>query len=457
MKIRNKLTFLFTLLFASLLLLFAVFIFVKSSENRKEEYYKRLQQQAIVKANLLLDAKVLPGVLHLIYKNSQNALLQEEEAIYDTSFNLLYHDAVDIDKVKETKSMVNEIVQKKEIRFDQDDLEAIGILYNHNNRKYVITAAAKDEYGLAKLKSLRNTLIIAFFIAIALTLIAGRFFAAKVLSPISAMVDKVQEITATNLDLRVPVKNQKDEMGELATTFNHVLDRLEKSFDAQKQFVSNVSHELRTPLSVIISELELALLKDRKNEEYTETIKSALSDARKLVKLSNGLLDFAKASYDQSEISMKELRLDELVLDARESVLKSNPSFKVNIIFENEIEDDSFISVIGNEYLLKVAFINLIENGCKFSQNHLSNVVITYLSDKALVRFQDKGIGIPKEDVENIFTTFYRGQNKTIATGNGIGLSLSQKIIHLHKGSISVSSIVNIGTTFTVELPHLFA
>ncbi|MEJ7678445.1 MAG: HAMP domain-containing protein [Segetibacter sp.] len=137
---------------------------------------------------------------------------------------------------------------------------------------------------MVKLSNLRNSLIIAFTLAIALTIIAGRFFAAKVLSPISSMVDKVQEITATNLDLRVPIKNEKDEMGELATTFNHVLDRLEKSFDAQKQFVSNVSHELRTPLSIIIAELELALLKERKNEEYTETIKSALSDAKKACK-----------------------------------------------------------------------------------------------------------------------------------------------------------------------------
>ncbi|MEJ7678446.1 MAG: hypothetical protein WKG06_11415 [Segetibacter sp.] len=113
MKIRNKLTLLFTLLFASLLLLFAVFIFVTSSTNRKEEYYKRLRQRAIVKANLLFDAKVEPVVLQVIYKNSQNSLLQEEVAIYDTSFNLLYHDAVDIDKVKETRSMIDEIVQKK--------------------------------------------------------------------------------------------------------------------------------------------------------------------------------------------------------------------------------------------------------------------------------------------------------------------------------------------------------
>src|SRR5258708_13995688 len=175
------------------------------------------------------------------------------------------------------------------------------------------------------------------------------------------MVDKVEEITATNLDSRVPVQNAKDEIGELATTFNLMLDRLENSFDAQKQFVSNVSHELRTPLSSMVTEVELALLKDRNTEEYKRVLRLNLNDTKKLVKLSNDLLYLAKASYDQSAIGRKELRLDELLLDAMESVLKSNPDFKVNIIFEQEIKNDEFISVNVNEYFLKIAFFHLIE------------------------------------------------------------------------------------------------
>jgi signal transduction histidine kinase len=455
MKIRNKLTLLFTLLFAALMLLFAFFIYLLSAQNRKEEYYKRLHQQAVTKANLLMDAKVPPKVLQIIYKNSQNSLLQEEVAIYNTGFKLLYHDAVDIDKVKETKAMIDEIVQKKEIRFSQGDLEVLGLLYRHDGNDYVITAAAKDEYGRAKLHNLRNTLIISYFFVIVLTLIVGHFFAKKALKPVSDMLDKVEEITATNLDLRVPVKDKRDEIGELATTFNNMLDRLEQSFDAQKQFVSNISHELRTPLSTIVSELELALIKDRSNGEYKDTIQSALSDTRRLVKLSNGLLDLAKASYDKSEIGMKDVRLDELLLDARETILKANPAYKVNIIFEQEIEDDDFISVIGNEYLLKVAFANLMENGCKFSESHQTTVAISYFKDKVILRFSDTGIGISEEDLPNIFTSFYRGKNKTVAEGNGIGLSLTKKIILLHKGTIDVASKLKEGATFTIELPNV--
>ena len=455
MKIRNKLTLLFTIIFAALLLVFSFLTYLSSATTRKEQYYKRLHQQAITKANLLLDAKVTPRVLQLIYKNSPNTLFQEEVAVYDTAFHLLYHDAVDIDKVKETQSMIDEIIAKKEIEFDQGGLQVVGLLYQHSGQKYVITAAAQDDFGLAKLKDLRYTLIFTFFAVIVLTWIAGHFFSRKALQPVTKMVDKVEEITATNLDSRVPVENSKDEIGELATTFNHMLDRLENSFDSQKQFVSNVSHELRTPLSSMVTEVELALLKDLNTEEYKNVLRLNLNDTKKLVKLSNDLLDLAKASYDQSAIGKKEVRLDELLLDAGESVLKSNPEYKVNIVFEQEIENDDFITVQGNEYLLKIAFINLMENSCKFSNDHRSYVAIMYLKDNTILRFDDTGIGIDEEDIPLIFNSFYRGNNRKFADGNGIGLSLTQKIILLHKGRIEVRSRKGEGTSFFVVIPHI--
>jgi signal transduction histidine kinase len=455
MKIRNKLTLLFTAIIAALMLAFALVIYFSFSENREEDYYKLLKHTAITKANLLLDAKVQSTVLQLIYRNSENSLFQEEVAIYDTAFNLLYHDAVDIDKVKETKEMIDEIKSKKEIRFYQGDLQVVGFLYKHNGRNYVITAAANDQYGYAKVRNLKYTLIIAFIVAIIFIFIAGELFSKQALKPVSNMVDKVKEITATNLDLRINEGNGKDEIAELAVTFNEMLNRLEKSFDAQKEFVSNVSHELRTLLTAMLAELQLTVSNERTNVEYKKSIHHGISDAQKLVRLSNGLLDLAKASYDQTEISFKELRLDEILLDARNDVLHNQPVYNVNIIFEKEIENDDFISVRGNEYLLKLAFMNLIENGCKFSEKNESTIAITYYKDKSILRFQDNGIGINEKELPHIFTSFYRGENKKYASGNGIGLSLAQKIITLHKGEISVISKVGEGTTFTVELPHM--
>ena len=139
-------------------------------------------------------------------------------AIYDTAFELLYHDAMEIDRVKETRGMIDSIIQLKEIHFYVEDLQATGFVYNFQGKMYVITAAAKDDYGLSKLNTLRIALGLGFALAILLTLLAGVLFSGKVLSPVSAMVEKVEAITASHLDLRIGTGNGRDEMAELAPT-----------------------------------------------------------------------------------------------------------------------------------------------------------------------------------------------------------------------------------------------
>ncbi len=455
MTIRNKLTLLLTTILAVLLLAFISFIYFSFSENREDEYYRILRHTAITKANLLLDAKVAPQVLQLIYHHAENTLFQEEVAIYDTAFNLLYHDGAEIDKVKETRQMIAEIVQKKEIKFYQGTVQVVGFLFLHNNKEYVLTGAAADEYGYLKMLNLRFTLFIAFSIAIVFIFLSSRLIANKALKPVADMIVKVKDITATNLDLRINTGNSKDEISELAITFNAMLDRLEKSFDAQQDFVSNISHELRTPLTAMMAELQLTYNNQGSNEAYKQSISHAIGDAKKIVRLSNSLLDLAKANYDPSAITFKQVRLDEILLDARQYVKHNYSDYKVNILFEKEIEDDDFISIRGNEYLLKVAFSNLIENGCKFSESKEVAVAITYYKDKTILRFQDFGIGMGENEILKIFAAFYRGENKKYAGGNGIGLSLAKKIIDLHKGTIDVISKINEGSTFTVEFPHL--
>ncbi|UYN85508.1 MAG: HAMP domain-containing histidine kinase [Cyclobacteriaceae bacterium] len=452
MQIRTRLTILFTLITATILLAFAAVIYYTAKENREKEFYTLLKKEAITKANLFLNASVEKQTLQNIYHNNRKILNEVEVAIYDTAFTLLYHDAVDIDFVKETKQMIDDINQKGEINFYQEDWQVIGLRYEFERKNYIITATAIDQYGYNKLDSLLKTIVIVFIISILFIYIAGRFFSKKAFDPVKEMTEKATNISATNLDLRLPSNGNKDELSQLANTFNEMLNRLENSFDAQKNFVSNISHELRTPLAAIITELELSANKEKNAEEYKTAINNALNDAKKLVRLSNSLLDFAKASYDPAEISFKPIRIDEILLDARQQVQQVNSDYKIDIVFEQELENDIQITVKGNEYLLKVAFTNLFENGCKFSKDKQSNVSIAFGKEKIQLRFNDKGIGISEEDLQHIFTPFYRGKNKPFAEGNGIGLSLTQKIIHLHKGNISVQSKQHQGTTFTVEL-----
>ena len=452
MTIRLKLTLLFSGLFALLLLGFSLAVYLFNTTQREEGYYKRLKQLAITKTNLLLGAKVNPAVLQLIYKSSLNTLPQEEVAIYDTAYHLLYHDAMDIDKVKETMGMLDSIVRLGELHFFVEDLQAIGFSYVFQGRTYVITAAAKDDDGLNKLHTLRTALAIGFLLAVLVTGLAGIFFARKALSPVSDMVGKVGDISASRLDLRIDAGKGKDEMTELALTFNQMLDRLENSFNAQKQFVSNISHELRTPLAAIITELEVSAINERSPREYREMNGLVLEEARKLSRLSTDLLDLAKASYDPSGITFRELRLDEVLLDARQGILRANPDYRVELQFETEIEEGDPIAIRGNEYLLKVAFANLIENACKFSAGRQCTVTIYFQEYCPVISFRDEGIGIPASDLPYIFTPFYRGENKTFAAGNGIGLSLTARIIQLHRGTMEVRSAPGEGTTFTIRL-----
>ncbi len=454
MKIRSKLSLLFTFLAAAILAAFAASVYFSAYKSRESEFYASLRKEAVTKANLYFTAKVDPVILQAIYKNNRETISEVEVAIYDTGFNLLYHDAVDIDFVKETREMIDQVRQNKDVKFYKDRWQVTGILFPHEGKEYIVIATAFDQYGYKKLESLRNTIFGVFFGAVLFIYLIGKFFSGRALSPVTGIVRKARSITASNMDLRLGEGNGKDEIGELARTFNEMLDRLESSFDAQKHFVSNISHELRTPIAALITELELAAEKSRTPQDYQRVIADALGDARKLAKLTGSLLDFAKAHYDPSEIAFKELRLDEVLLDARLELARQFPDFNINIRYEQESADEDDMSVYGNEYLLKVAFANLLENGCKFSADKSCQVLISTYPGHVMLNFADHGIGIPAEDLPHVFTPFYRGGNKGFAGGNGIGLALSKRIIELHQGKLSVGSSTPSGSTFMVTLDH---
>lgn len=455
MKIRTKLAIRYTAATAAVFLFLILAIYLFSEHNRSETFFRDLKKEAITKANLFLDNRVDAVTMQSIYMNNREFINEVEVAIYDTDFKLLYHDAREIDIVKETPEMIKKILVKKSIEFYQDHYQAIGMEYSFHGKNYILTAAAYDGYGYENLKSLQTVLILLSLLGLIILVGVGYFLARSALSPVTAIVDEVETITAQHLNKRLPVVNEKDELGELSSTFNRMLDRLENAFHSQKMFVSNVSHELRTPMAALITELELAVLKERQPEVYKEAIRNALQDSHRIVKLIEGLLNLAKADYLPEQIRMEEVRLDELLLDAREVVLKANSGYTVELVFGQESDDENAITVMGNGYLLTTAFVNLIENNCKFSANKTSSVQITFWQDKSIIRFSDTGTGMSSEDVENLFVPFYRGENGWSTQGYGIGMALTQKIITLHKGSIEVNSQVGDGTVFTVELPHI--
>ncbi|AJA68442.1 MULTISPECIES: HAMP domain-containing sensor histidine kinase [Myroides] len=452
MRIKTRLTLLFTLLVASILLVFAVVVYWSSSKNREVEFFEELEKEAITKAKLYLETEVKSSTLHKIYRYNNEVINEVQVAVYDFDFNLLYHDAEEIDSVKETKEMIDQIASQGRVHLFQDDWQVIGIVYNSGGQDYVITAIALDQYGYTKLHNLFLTILVLSIVSLIVIFFVGSFFAERVLRPLKLMNEEINNITATNLDLRVSTEANQDELSRLGNTFNTMLDRLEQSFDSQKQFVSNISHELRTPLAAVIAELELSLSKEQDTASYIRTIENALSDAKKLVRLSNSLLDFAKASYDPTEIVFKPTRIDEVILDACQKIQRGNAAYTFSFMIDEEIDSEELVTVRANPYLLEVAIINLLENACKYSDNHHGKVSISNLNNAVVIKIADEGLGMSAEDLDGIFKPFFRGENGKHLDGNGIGLSLTKKVIDLHKGTITVISEINKGTEFTITL-----
>ena len=450
MKIRTTLTLQYAGLTAAVFFVFVMAVYYVSEHSRSNAFFRNLQSEAITKAHLFLKDQVDAKTMQSIYLNNQKFINEVEVAVYTTDFKILYHDALQNDIVKETPEMIKRILKRKNINFYVDEYQAIGLVYPFEGKDYVVTAAAYDGYGYANRDALRNMLILLFIGGLSVLVVVGYILSRSTLKPIRNIVKEAEKITASHIDKRLPVKNEQDELGELSTTFNALLERLEKSFNSQKMFVSNVSHELRTPMAALTAELDLALLKERSSEQYQMAIGNALQDSRRIVNLIDGLLNLAKADYQSEQITM-----DELLLDARELVLKAHPDYHIELVFEQEAEEDNVLTIIGNSYLLTTAFVNLIENNCKYSSNRASSVLIAYWEQWAIIRLSDNGVGMSDTDKENLFKLFYRGENKHIAPGNGIGMALTQKIIHLHKGELTVSSHKDEGTTFVVKLPHI--
>lgn len=169
----------------------------------------------------------------------------------------------------------------------------MGLQYDDNQGQFYVLVSAHDKSGLSKLDNLRNTLIICLLFSSVLVLVLGWFFSAQVLWPITAIVREVNNIKASSLHLRLHEPKSRDEIAELARTFNQMLNRLQVSFEMQKNFISNASHELRNPLTALSGEIEVALLKERSPQEYVASLKTLQLETERLEKLTADLLNLA--------------------------------------------------------------------------------------------------------------------------------------------------------------------
>jgi signal transduction histidine kinase len=454
MQIRRKLTYRFITIVAVILLFSSLAVYVSSANYRKDDFYNRLINKASNTAKLLIEVEEVDAkVLHRIEDNNPMSLPDEKIVIFNYKNQRIFN-TDNKGTLKINQGLIDDIRLEGEIRYKQDDHEVVGFMFTDTYDRFVVIAAGKDIYGLGKLKNLRNILFLVFVISIIAVSISGWIYAGKALHPINKLVERVNNISITSLNLRLDEGDQQDEISQLAHTFNLMLERLEKAFNMQKNFIANASHELRTPLTAITGQLEVILMKERTEEEYRQTMTSVLDDMKSLNNTSNRLLLLAQASSETSKVDFSATRIDDLLWQAQQEIVKRNPQYSIVIAFSDTMEDEAQLTVTGNDQLLKTAITNLMENGCKYSLNHKVEVNVSPGSSNLFISFIDKGIGINPVDLKQIFEPFHRGSNAVGYKGHGIGLSLVERIVQLHGGRIDVKSEVGHGTTFTLALPY---
>ena len=450
MQIRSRLTLQFSLLVSAIILIAFVSIYYFSEQRSEGEFYKRLKDKAITSAILLLKIeKVDSALLKTIDLSKHDVLYGENISVFNDENKEIYtnNDTIQFDALP---LMLQKIRNKGEQKISQGKYDIIGILFKDKNQHYVILAGAVDIDGHSRLSDLRSLLISLFLLMAAIVALAGWIYSGRALKPIKKVMSEAESISSINLSQRLNGGDKPDEIGKLISIFNSLLSRIENAFNLQKTFVSNVSHELKNPLTKITSQLEVTLLKQRSPEDYMEIVHSVLDDIKELNHLSTSLLDLASLNQENMTFKTSRLRIDEILWEVRESVQELNSKYKVDIhtIVMPENEEDLYLN--ANPYLLKTALQNLIENACKFSDDKMATVSLICTKGELEIRIFDKGPGIEKRELLNIFQPFYRADNTSKIRGHGIGLSLSQRIISIHDGAIEIDSSLGEGTQVTV-------
>ncbi len=366
MPVRFRITLIFSILVFIILSLVCSGIYYFSYKARINTIKTRLTNRAITTARLLSQREIFDrSLVQRIDSSTTIAIKDKSVQAYDYQNRRIYrYSDLPNDTLQIYEEKLDEARMKGNVFFSDGEKETVGYYYDKSSPRIVIFVAGEDEEGKANLKNLFRILVVSFLIGNIFVLISGYLFSRGLLLPIAKISKDVADISAQNLTRRIETGNTKDEWFKLSVTLNELLNRLQESFDLQRRFISNASHELSTPLTSISSQIEVSLQRKREAPQYEKVMRSIYQDVKHMSKLTQTLLEFAKASGDKGGLEINLIRIDEVILNIPSEMVKLNP----------------------NE-------------------------------------------------------------------GFGLGLSLAERIIKIHKGRIEVKSEVGYGTTFDIYLP----
>ena len=339
------------------------------------------------------------------------------------------------------------------IEFEGESYEIYDRILNINlpeGEELWIRGVVPETESVRQLHEITRLSLILLPLLLLLAAFTGYLLIDKYLRPIGEIEKTANRISqGEDLKQRINIEQGDDEVGKMAKVFNRMFDRLEQSFETERQFTSDASHELRTPTSVILAQTEYTLEKDRSPEEYKEALEVVQKQSQRMNTLIGDMLDYTRMEQSPDRYPMEDVEL---------SSLAEEVSYQMSMVGEKDIKlvtnIQPDIHIKGNVMLLARMLQNLIGNSYRYGvEEGKIEVLLEEQESEILLTVKDNGIGISQEDQEKIFDRFYRGDASRTRQGTGLGLAMVKRIVEHHKASIQVQSIEGMGSVFTIHFP----
>ncbi|MCC6283444.1 MAG: HAMP domain-containing histidine kinase [Saprospiraceae bacterium] len=438
LTIRQRLPLFISISALLILLLEGYFIYIYSVRFCEQEFRERIQERLAAADSAI---SVDPTHPFAAIQALPPAGLPDEQIVYVTGhdINLL------------PGNMDTSQLDRCTYCFAQVGLRDYGVLHDSITH-HTLMVSAVDRYGMSKIRNLRSGIMAGILLGVLLLTIVSWFWVKKMLQPIADKIKKARSIGARSLNLRLNVKNNYDELGQLALTFNEMLDRIEGGFRTQQQFIRNASHEMLTPLTAITAEADLALQQSRSKENYQHALENIRQRAQNLNELVAQLLLMAKVDSGGNHMD-RPCAADEILLQVLKNLQNKYPEAGHMLQLQIEAMEAAEFVVMCDPAILQAAYHNLLDNALKYGNEKPVSVRL-FLENKSVgIEVKDQGDGIAAEDMEHLFKPFYRSKKQQQTPGVGIGLSLVKSIAEKYKGNISIHSEPGQGVTARFLLP----
>lgn len=452
-KISVKITLIYSLILLTSLIIsfFAIYSFfeIYLDNKTKEELVEKAKSYKI-----LFTQEGLSGLKKQILK--ENEVIKNVEQfykIYDSKGNIILSTNISV----YTYNIVFDLQNYKKLKTDN-------YLITTQDQFYIMIYKLSSKYTLVIGKSkinnnklLNRLLQIFYYWGLAVFIISflgGLIIANSITRKIKKITNTAKELsTSMNLKRRIEVKNFGDEIDELGTIINNLLDRIENLIKTLKETTESIAHDLKTPISRIKAASENMLIKNKITKECTDLLVYIIEETNSLNQMIGDLLTISKLESGAIEIQKSKLNLSKIVKNLY-NLFKDYANTK-NVNIELDIPEELYI--LGNENYLTRAIANLIDNAIKFNKEGGKVFIKIYeKEDKVIFSIKDTGIGIPQDKINKIFEKFFRvDESRGIYLGSGLGLSLVKAILDQHNAITDVISIENEGTEFTITFPKI--